>query len=113
MRYDWNSEGSLCQKLYQWIIKLSKQGGERNMLTPSMKVTGRIWIVKTIACNPGNRFYTSLRKADNHLKNNSLISTPHGSPSSSRNQAVLPHTLTYGLHVGHCLHNLFSTPAPT
>jgi hypothetical protein len=40
-------------------------------------------------------------------------STPRGSPSSPFNQAILPHTLTCDLCVGHCLHNLFSLPAPT
>jgi hypothetical protein len=29
------------------------------------------------------------------------------------NRAVLPHTLTRGLYVGHCLQKLFSLPAPT
>jgi hypothetical protein len=58
-------------------------------------------------------FYTSSRKGDSHLKNNSLISTPHGSPSLRRNRALLPHTLTPGLYVGHCLHNLFSLPVST
>jgi hypothetical protein len=48
-----------------------------------------------------------------HLKNSSLIFTPNGSTSSPRNRAVLPHTLPRGLYVGHCLHNLFSLPAPT
>jgi hypothetical protein len=38
---------------------------------------------------------------------------PHGSTSSHRNQVLLPHTLTRGLHVGHCLHHLFSLPVPT
>jgi hypothetical protein len=52
-------------------------------------------------------FYTSIRKGDSHLKNNKLISTTNGSPSSHRNRAVLPHTRTRGLHVGHCLRNLF------
>jgi hypothetical protein len=36
---------------------------------------------------------------------------PHGSPSSPHNRALLPHALTRGLYVGHCLHNLFSVPA--
>jgi hypothetical protein len=59
---DWNSERRLCQKLYQWVIKLRKPTDERNMLMPSTKVTGRMWIVKTSACNSGNPFYASLGK---------------------------------------------------
>jgi hypothetical protein len=54
-------------------------------------------------------------EGDSHLINNSFVSTlpPNDSPSSPHNQAILPHTLTRGLYVGHCLHNLFSLPAPT
>jgi hypothetical protein len=52
-----------------------------------------------------------VRKGDSHLKNNGLISTPNGLPSSPRNRAILPHTPMAS--VGHCLHNLFSLPAPT
>src|SRR5215468_6312742 len=33
--------------------------------------------------------------------------------SSPSNRALLSHTLTHGLCVCHCLHNLFSLPVPT
>jgi hypothetical protein len=39
--------------------------------------------------------------------------TPIGSPSSPRNQALLPHTLPCGLSSSHFLHNLFSVSALT
>jgi hypothetical protein len=42
-----------------------------------------------------------------------VILTPYVSPSSLRNRALLTHTLTRGLYVSHCQHNLFSLPAPT
>jgi hypothetical protein len=50
---------------------------------------------------------------EGELKNNILISTPHGTPSSHHNQAILPHTLTRGLYVGLCFHGIFYLPAPT
>jgi hypothetical protein len=56
----------------------------------------------------------SLKERVNNSKQECcLTSTPHSSHSSLRNRALLPHTLTRGLYVSHCLHNPFSLPAPT
>jgi hypothetical protein len=56
----------------------------------------------------------NLRKAASHLKNNSL-SSPHPPVIHHPYPVTEPYSLTHLplASVGHCLHNLFSVPAPT
>jgi hypothetical protein len=50
----------------------------------------------------GHPFYTSLRKGDSQLRNNSFITTLHDSSSSPRNS-----TLTHAVYVSHCFQTCF------